>query len=523
MKLGLRTLPLLIVLLPAAAHATGFTDVGQDIASHKGTPVELDGYMRVRGEVLNNLDLDRGLTPSGQPLFPVPVGDPSGQSLTYADMRLRTDLAVYAPGGGIAVKVRSDILDNQPLGGSYAGIPSASSTQLSPTSAIRVKRAYGEALTPIGVITAGRTGNQWGLGMLANGGDCMDCDSGDAADRVALITPMAGHIFALAYDFSAIGPFVPRTDNTRSVVIEPSADVHTVTFAMLHWRDDFSRKRRSAADKSTFEYGAYLSHRWQNNDVPAAYLPTASPVAIDASQVMQRGFQATAFDVWTRFTHPWIRVEMEAAVLVGRVDQPSLIPGVLYHDAVTSTQYGGALESEIAEPGSRFGAGLDAGLASGDDSPGFGAFPKVGAPAAKPGDLDGPKANPPSHTTVNNFRFHPDYRVDQILFREIIGTVTGAMYLRPHARYHLYRSAAGTLSAQVAAIGSQAMFAAEAPGGKTPLGVEIDPSLSYASRDGFLLAFDYGVLIPMAGLDNPQQHLNARAAQIARTRIMYRF
>jgi hypothetical protein len=216
---------------------------------------------------------------------------------------------------------------------------------------------------------------------------------------------------------------------------------------------------------------------------------------------MPRGFQATAFDIWSRFSHPWIRVELEAAVLLGRVDQPSLIPGVLYHDAVTSTQFGGALESEIAEPGSRFGVGLDAGYASGDSAP----------------------PNPPSHTTLNTFRFHPDYRVDQILFREIIGTVTNAVYLRPHARYHLIRSAAGTLSAQVAALGSEAVVPSSAPGQRAPLGVEIDPTLAYASRDGFILAFDYGVLFPLAGLDNPQQHLTAQPAQIARARIMYRF
>ena len=48
---------------------------------------------------------------------------------------------------------------------------------------------------------------------------------------------------------------------------------------------------------------------------------------------------------------------------------------------------------------------------------------------AKPGDLDGAKANPPFHTNVDNFRFHPDYRIDRILFREIIGTVTGQQRL----------------------------------------------------------------------------------------------
>ncbi len=74
------------------------------------------GYLRGRAEALRNLDLDRGLLPSGQPIFPTPLGDPTAQWLTSADMRLRTDLAIYAPGGGVAVKVRLDTLDNVGLG-----------------------------------------------------------------------------------------------------------------------------------------------------------------------------------------------------------------------------------------------------------------------------------------------------------------------------------------------------------------------------------------------------------------------
>ncbi|MEO7094271.1 MAG: TIGR04551 family protein, partial [Polyangiales bacterium] len=117
-------------------------------------------------------------------------------------MRLRTDFAAYAVGGAVAVKTRIDVLDNVPLGGSPVGIPSASSTQRSDGGgAFRIKRAWGEARTPFGILAAGRMGNAWGLGMLANGGDCADCDSGDAQDRIAFVTPLAGLIWAAAYDF----------------------------------------------------------------------------------------------------------------------------------------------------------------------------------------------------------------------------------------------------------------------------------------------------------------------------------
>ena len=169
-----------------------------------------------------------------------------------------------------------------------------------------------------------------------------------------------------------------------------------------------------------------------------------------------------------------------------------------------------------------YGAGFDAGYASGDSGPGFGAMPVVGAPAPKYGDLYA-EATPPYDNHANTFRFHPDYRIDQILFREIVGNVANCVYLRPHARIDLWRSAPGTLTASVAGIASWAAVGQSAPGGQSPLGLEIDPTLAYGSRDGFGVAFDYAVLFPLAGLDNTVAHLDATTAQLARVRLMYLF
>ena len=87
----------------------------------------------------------------------------------------------------------------------------------------------------------------------------------------------------------------------------------------------------------------------------------------------------------------------------------------------------------------------------------------------------------------------------------------------------IYRSAPGTLSLSVAGIASWAAVGQSAPGGQSPLGVEVDPTLAYVSRDGFLIALDYGVLFPMAGLDNTVTHMDATTAQLARARLMYLF
>jgi uncharacterized protein (TIGR04551 family) len=512
-------------MAPITTHAQYFDNVGQDIEAHDDPDdfsAELDGYFRVRGDGLYNLDLDRGPTPSGQPLFPVPLDDPNGQWLYQADMRLRTDVHLYAPGGAVAVHARFDIFDNLTLGSTPAGTPISAVGQRALDDALHIRRVWGQVLTPFGVIAAGRMGNQFGLGITANGGDCIDCDVGDAADRIMFATPLADHVWALSFDLSSIGPTTPRNSGFRVVDIAPSDNVRTINFAMMHVHSDEARLRRHNAGRTTVEYGAYLSYRWQENDVPASYLPQARPVVPSAAQIVPRGLSAFAADVWFRVQSRDFRVEAEGAFLYARIGQESIVPGVLYRDPITATQIGAALQSDFLLP-EVFSFGLDAGYASGDSAPGFGAFPRVGQAPAQPGDLDGPQANPPYHNTIDNFRFHPDYRIDRILFREIIGTVTDAIYARPHARLRIFAESFGRLELHAAGIASMAVFASSTPGNQQPLGIELDPSLYYTSAEGFFVALDYAVLAPLAGLDNPMLNLRAQPAQLVRLRVAFMF
>jgi uncharacterized protein (TIGR04551 family) len=520
-KRALLILVLLCLTRPAAA--TGLTDYGRDLRGKPSKWFEADGYMRMRGALLNNLDLDRGATPSGQLLFPVRIDDPSAQTLTQADMRLRADLAGYWPEGGVAVKVRLDALDNLALGSAPEGIPSASTSQGTADATVIIRRAYGEVLTPFGLLAAGRMGNHWGLGMLANGGDCDVCDSGDSADRIAFITPLLGHVWAVAYDFSATGPFLPNRSRTLAIDVAPSANVHTITTAVARIKSDATRRRRRGAGKWTPEYGAYVSHRWQNRDVPATYLPTAQPLPISPAGVTARGYTATAADLWLKFSGPGVNLELEAAYLRANVEQASLIPGVSFREPVTSNQIGVAFESDFGDFDGWGWVGLDAGVASGDDAPGFGAFPEVGAASPVRGDIDGAQARPPFDNSVDNFRFHPDFRIDQILFRQIIGTITDAGYLRPNADLTLYRSHQGRISFGLAAIFSWAMSPGSTPSGKRLLGLELDPAFRYDSPFGFSAALEQATLIPFSGLDNVELGLDAKVAQSWRARLMYRF
>lgn len=513
-----------LMLWSAPSAAQNFSELGLEMTPSESSQVDVSGFLRLRGESLYNLDLDHGLTPSGDPLYPVPLADPKSQWLTASDMRLRTDVSMAAPYGMVRVNVRLDVLDNLALGSTPTGSPVTTTSQRAPQdAALRIKRAYGEALTPFGVIAAGRMGNTWGLGMLSNGGDCPDCDSSDAADRVAFITTQFDHFWAIAYDIAYSGPYVSRKVSARVVDIEPSDDVKTLTVAVLRQRDALALKRRRDAGKATFDYGLSASFRGQDNDIPAWYVPTTSPVGLDSAQVMRRNFRAQAYDGWARLVGPWFRMELEAAVLLAQIEEASLVPGVRFDRELSSTQYGLALETEFGRPEGSISGGLNLGFASGDRAPGFGAWPKDNDPAPQSGDLDGPQANPPYDLTANNFKFHPDYRIDQILFREIIGTVTDAIYLRPHMRWDLWRHTPGTLQFKGALVASRAVYASSTPGAQTPLGVELDPSLVYTSRDGFGMALDYAVLFPLSGLDNQYTGLKAKPAQLMRLRLSYGF
>ena len=506
------------------AQAQNFSELGQDLTPAKASTVDLSGMLRLRGDMLYNLDLDHGLTPSGKPLYPVPIADPKGQTLRHADIRLRTDVSAYAPYGTVRVNARIDVLDNLSLGSTPNGVPVTTTSQLPPSQAtFRVKRAYGEALTPFGVIVAGRMGSSWGTGMATNGGDCDDCDSGDSADRIAFVTSQFNHYLALAYDVAWMGPETRRVVPTRGLDLDPSDDVRGVTFAILRQRDPIALLRRRKADKYTFDYGAFYAYRWQDNDVPTTYLATATPEPLQASQVMRRGFSASALNGWARLLGPALRLEAEVSVLRAYIEEASLIPGVRYDQAFTSLQYGGVIETEVGAPESRLSGGLNFGFASGDPAYGFGAALGPNDGPAQPGDLNGAQANPPYDRAVDNFQFHPDYRVDQILFREIIGTVTDAIYVRPHVRVRLWGGAPGELTLKASAVASWAVYASSTPGSKTPLGVELDPSLLYASRDGFRMALHYGVFFPGAGFDNLDTGRSSRPAQVLRARVIYGF
>ena len=128
-----------------------------------------------------------------------------------------------------------------------------------------------------------------------------------------------------------------------------------------------------------------------------------------------------------------------------------------------------------------------------------------------------------SNDTISTFRFHPSYRVDLILWRNIMRQVTGAYYFRPGISYDFMRSDFGQLlGARLDFIWSRATAPLQTWGNDADLGVEIDVSLYFRTEDGpdlddgYYAMLQYGVLFPMQGLGYLDEDTDLETAQTLR-------
>lgn len=531
------------IVWASSANEGALSDpAGEGRPTHREDPTHTDmsvrfhlhGYYRLRWDLLHQLDLQRGPTPStGQPIFPTPPGKQG--PLNTGDMRLRLDLGLEIA-RSVKVVVRVDALDNLVLGSTPEGLPRTgqvpnifgTTTQNSPEAgrnalldAIRLRWAYGEVLLPFGYLAAGRMGalTPWGLGVLVQSGNDLDADFTDAGDRVVLGLTLFGHILLLAYDWSASGPTIGLHNGTF-LNQEPRDDVHSYSIAFAKYDTPEAIRRKLAAKRLVINYGLLFSYRHQNLDTPTYYEASPTNRSIGAGELVERNAWSFVLSAWFLLRTAWLRLELEAIYGQGEIANSSLIPGVRLTEPLTSQQFGGALQFAIAPPAGRWGVGLELGLASGDDAPGFGvSAASPNQTHTQPGDIDGPQIRYPSDRTVNNFRFHPSYRVDQIFWRRIVGQVSDALYVKVAAHVDL----TSRLRLWTAALYSRTLFPSSAPGNDSNLGVEWDTGLRYNFDPGFEIRFVFAAFFPMAGLRNLELQLEPQPAIAAHTVLGYMF
>jgi uncharacterized protein (TIGR04551 family) len=531
---------LIAALLLAAAPAHAADEAADDLQLHPlaMTPspwrefrLTLDGYLRVRGELWNDLDLSRGPTPTtGQPIFPTPAAGGDEHTLTAMDMRLRLEPTLEI-GQTVRLHVRADVLDNvgwgstpdvppsgYALASQNAAVPQAGVNSLK--DAIAIKQAWGEVVLPFGTLAAGRMGGlvSWGTGFFINNGDCLDCDHGDTGDRVALTVPLWSHYLTVLYELSASGPYADLSG--QNIDLERRTHVNTWALAVARYDSPEAQRRKLRAGRWLVQYGVIGSYRYQDVDAPA-WTQSMLPRAWGPNEFVKRGLDSFAGDLWLLVHRGGFRAELEVATVIARIADATNTPGVSLRRPVTLTQVGG-----VASLAYSFRAPVrlrvEVGFASGDDAPGFGVRFPAGQLTTQKGDLDGPQLRPPADNTVDNFRFHPDYHVDLILWRRIIGQVTDAVYVRPSLRAGPFGSANHHLFVEAALIDSSAIYATSPPGQANHLGVELDLAARYRYEHGFEMRLSYGLFLPGDGFRNLELHLDPQPAQALELILAYR-
>lgn len=550
---------------------------------------QLNGYIRFRAYLFNNLNLGFFEGPTGQRSpFHIPYSEvgSTGQSggmnppsscaarsnsncradnITSADMRLRLEPTINVT-EQVRVKAQVDIFDNLVLGSTpesfylnnspaVAGTPdapgmpvpdripriqrtnvgdvpygAASRTQQAPEagfnavwSSIRAKRAWAEVRTPFGELRFGRMPSHWGMGMLVNNGDCLDCDYGTNVDRVMFATKLWGHFFTFLWDWVATGPTTqiigPQAGQGVFYNADPLDDVSQWILALGKIDKPEEIKEKLDQGRVVFNYGGYFVYRQQawaqslNPDMPTNNKPEDL-----RAQLVNRDAKVFIPDVWLRLNWKKLHLEIEGAMVVGSVGklddvftEPSGVSPVTGKiDIITG---GFAFKGHYKLLRDALKIFVEVGYASGDAN-------------EDPNGLTNFRfANPyPRNGRIGRFTFDPDYHVDLILFRRILGAVNNAAYFKPGVSYDIVDN----FGARVDVMYAMAANPVGYPGNSYNLGLEIDAALMYKNEEeGFYAGLVYGVLFPFAALNYPAELFTvanqASTAQTFQARLYVKF
>jgi uncharacterized protein (TIGR04551 family) len=281
-------------------------------------------------------------------------------------------------------------------------------------------------------------------------------------------------------------------------------------------------------------YGLQLVYRSQQN-ATAPVLTTPAPAAALPTLVPFGGLMVMP-DVWFKLHFRALTVEFEGSAVFGKIDHPGPIPNSAEPslsdnlNRLTLLQVGWVIASELRLYRDSLFVGFETGGATGDSA--------TGNKDSRAQYLNYRYRFVQQQGTdrgINDFRFSPDYHVDEILFRHILGTVTNAIYFKPQIAYWFDLQQNRQLGLNGAAIYSMAEVQAGTPGDALSLGIEMNVGVNYRNTaDGFYAGLTWAVLWPMAALNRPATDssgallwgadaVNASAAQALRAFFGIRF
>lgn len=505
----------------------------------------MDGYLRFRTDWFKNFSLGFIDDPAlGGAPFARPLGCSAtdtkaecGNTIKGANMRVRLEPTINID-ETTSVHMQIDVLDNTVLGSTPTGtyldgtaspgdIPlgAFSGGQATPvagvnsnTDAIAVKRAWGEVATPLGLLRFGRMPDTWGLGVMHNGGGedpmtgtyDLDADYGDSVDRVSFAALIPGTrlraMLATDWPVTRLVSSQLGSDTTRqggqAFNLDSTDDVSQ--WSVVVSRLDTPTEFRDTLDRGglALNYGAYLTQRKQDWDYDTSGFTVGGATNPDA--FVRRTYAAYVFDPFVRLGYKNWELEAEAVAVVGSVAHIADLC-TAYADTETDCptgtvdirQFGGVVRGAYHGLNGKLTVGVETGFASGDQYDGTSV------------NADGKLVTTHGVTNINHARLLPqvgdnnmtqfvfdrDYKPDLILFRELLGAVTNAIYVKPRLEYQLSKS----FLFRIANITSFAARAVATPGNSQMYGIEFDGDLGYSSN-AFFAGISYGVLFPLGAM-----------------------
>jgi uncharacterized protein (TIGR04551 family) len=502
--------------------------------------LELDGYYRMRTDWLKNFNLGFPDPGFGGTPFPTALGckstlanHPCDNSLSSANMRLRLEPTINLD-EGTSVHVQADLLDNLLLGstpydravydatGARPPIGAFNDGTTAPVlqgvnsdrPAIQIKRAWAEVAIPLGVLKFGRMPNHWGMGLLYNSGGAdpingtydYDGDYGDTVDRASfsLLIPGTNLRAMVASDWAQTRPVSNQSAAGRGheghpFDLDDSDDVNAWVGVIS--RMDSPQEFRDAVDRGeiALNYGAYFEYKTQSWD----YNNYGVTPTLASPQYVPRNLKTYSPDVWAKVGFGRYTFEAEAVAQFGAIENLSDIVGsdgsstpVTIITRADIRKYGAVGRFTFRGLENRLRLGIEGGVASGDqwDNNPQGAMNiAFGNPLGKTRADEGP-----NDTTLTQFLFNREYKVDMILWRHLVGAVTNAGYIKPFIQYDATKS----ITFKIANITSFALRPIATPGNGRTYGTEFNGELGYTSG-GLYVGISYGVLFPFTALNHP--------------------
>lgn len=550
--------------------------------------IEVDGYFRFRTDYFYKLHLNQTYAQLGAdrapPPFPLPLEcdvlpenatsapRPCGnRSFGNGNLRLRLEPTINIT-DQVRVQTQIDVLDNviagstadslanfrrpgersgrAPLSALYTTQDPPEIGQNSLISSIRAKRAWGEVETEFGTLFFGRMPWHFGRGMSFNNGNCPDCEGGTSVDRVMAVSRIYGHQLSLAYDFGAQGYNIGHTDigrrdpNGLPLDLAQSDDVLQLMASIVKHDDERRFRDRASAGEVMVNYGTQVVFRQQDSELqyftdpklnvgtkgsdPASQLAgaaTAAEMTPTREQLaLTKRINAMVFlpSVWFKMAWKTLTVEAEANAVLGKIGNGSALMEKPNADnpRLVLRQLGWVVASDLRLLSDTFVVGFETGGATGDQAENRKDYLNYRFRSVK---------QPEGDHRLSDFKFSPDYQVDQIFFRRIMGTVSNAIYFKPQLTYWMNLAEPRQLGINASAIYSLAPVPVSTPGNSISYGAEVNLGLHYRNPgDGFYAGFSWAVFWPLGALDRStglwgSYARDAEASQAVRTYMGIRF